>query len=142
MVSDPLLTMKTKKLNGVTYTLPAYWASYLINGDDSGMSEQDKRDCAAFLARKGLNRHHFVDSGEQWSQSHNDATAMYGDVCEFVYMPPNPIHQITDTQRLEFALQNGLFVQSVTTANFSYNPMSPMNPTRADIDRAIRTCRR
>lgn len=41
-------------LEPVTYTLPAYWASYLINGDASGISDNDRNQCDAFLAREGL----------------------------------------------------------------------------------------
>jgi hypothetical protein len=28
-----------------TYTMPAYWASYLINGDASGMTDEEIRQC-------------------------------------------------------------------------------------------------
>lgn len=127
-------------MNLKTYTLPAYWGSYLINGDDSGMSDADKRDCAAFLAREGLSAHRFVDCGEQFSQSHNDATTLAGDVCEYTYDAPAE-SEVTDTQRLEFALQNGLFVSSVETGRFTFTFIRPMNPIWDDIDRAIASSR-
>lgn len=33
----------------VEYTLPSYWASYLINGDHSGLEDQDKEKCDLFI---------------------------------------------------------------------------------------------
>lgn len=37
-----------------TWTAPSYWASYLINGDSSGMDDADVDQADAFLARVGL----------------------------------------------------------------------------------------
>lgn len=37
-----------------TYTLPAYWASYLINGDDSGISDSDRANADAWLEFRKL----------------------------------------------------------------------------------------
>lgn len=125
-------------MNLTTYILPAYWASFLINGDTSGLSDKEQKACLLFLTTHGLNAARFVSCGESYLASHNDANSLAGDVCEFTYDQP-AAPQITDTQRLEFALQNGMLVQGVTSSRFSYNPMSPMNPTRADIDRAIRS---
>lgn len=35
-------------------TAPSHWASYLINGDASGMDEADIEACDAWIAREGL----------------------------------------------------------------------------------------
>jgi hypothetical protein len=35
------------------YTAPSSWASYLINGDDSGMEPQDKEACDKWIASLG-----------------------------------------------------------------------------------------
>ena len=38
----------------LTYTLPAYWASYLINGDASGLEPGEQEQIDAWLAKEGL----------------------------------------------------------------------------------------
>ncbi len=35
-------------------TAPSVWASYLINGDESGLSVQDLERCDAWIKREGL----------------------------------------------------------------------------------------
>jgi len=35
-------------------TAPSYWASYLINGDDSGLETDEKKACDAWINRVGL----------------------------------------------------------------------------------------
>ena len=40
--------MKTK-IETVTYRLPAYWASYLINGDATGMEDAEMAAVDAFV---------------------------------------------------------------------------------------------
>ena len=68
------------------YTLPAYWASYLINGDDSGMSTKDSEDCANFLRVNGLLRAGFYDCGDSYFSRFNDSgNGLAGDVCVFTY---------------------------------------------------------
>ena len=75
------------------YKLPAYWASYLINGDasgfdiantpddpDAGTREQATID--AWLESEGFP--HFVDCGDQYFSWHNDATNLGGDVCDYI----------------------------------------------------------
>ena len=66
----------------ITYKLPAYWASYLINGDSSGLEESELQTVDSFLqANKDP---HFVDCGEQYFSHSNDATKLGGDVCDYV----------------------------------------------------------
>ncbi len=38
----------------ITHDLPAYWASYLINGDDSGINFTDKVEADHFLKFRNL----------------------------------------------------------------------------------------
>ena len=38
----------TSNLQFETYSLPDYWASALINGDDSGLHDQEKNELLAF----------------------------------------------------------------------------------------------
>ena len=40
--------MKTQ-FDTITFTAPSAWASYLINGDASGLDEQDKEDCDRWI---------------------------------------------------------------------------------------------
>lgn len=42
------------KLDILTITAPSAWATYLINGDDSGLEEDEIRACDAFIARQGV----------------------------------------------------------------------------------------
>lgn len=67
----------------VTYTLPAYWASYLINGDPSGLEdgEQAQIDRWMRVEQPGYP----VDCGEAYFAHSNDATRLGGDVAEFTF---------------------------------------------------------
>jgi hypothetical protein len=41
-------------LRSVTLTAPSNWASYLINGDASGLPVDERAACDAWLAHRGL----------------------------------------------------------------------------------------
>lgn len=72
----------------LTFTLPAYWASYLINGDASGMSREDLIACNDWLNARKLRKDYFCDvSDEAWFAWANDATSTGGDVLEYSYQP-------------------------------------------------------
>ena len=68
-------------LETMSYTLPMYWASYLINGDASGLEDGEQAVIDAFLEREG--NPHFCDCGESYFSWHNDATSLGGDVCDY-----------------------------------------------------------
>ena len=78
--------------------LPAYWASYLINGDASGISDEDRAACDAFHKARNLpapvscgdegRNPETGESGEPWFAWHNDAGTLGGDVIDFVYLLP------------------------------------------------------
>ena len=70
------------QIETITYKLPAYWASYLINGDSSGLEESELQTVDSFLQREG--EPSFVDCGEQYFSHSNDATTLGGDVCDYV----------------------------------------------------------
>ena len=38
----------------ITYTLPAHWASALINGDESGFSDEESEALEAWLNHEGV----------------------------------------------------------------------------------------
>ena len=44
----------SKPVNAHQFTAPAYWASYLINGDDSGIDYEAKKQADAFIKRIGM----------------------------------------------------------------------------------------
>ena len=75
------------------YTLPAYWASYLINGDASGFDIANTPDDPDAGTREQLEidqwlesegNPHFVDCGEQYFSWWNEATSLGGDVCDYI----------------------------------------------------------
>jgi hypothetical protein len=66
----------------VEYTLPIYWASYLINGDASGLGDGEQEEIDEWVEREG--NPEFVDVGEEtWFARYNDATNMGGDVATY-----------------------------------------------------------
>lgn len=71
-----------------TYTLPAYWASALINGDYSGTSEQDTADIDKFIEgniKPGCRFDCIGCGDEQYFKWGNDATNLGGDVLEYTF---------------------------------------------------------
>lgn len=66
----------------ITYTLPAYWASYLINGDASGLDDGEQAVIDAWLAKEGYPN--IVSCGdESYFSRYNDAGTLAGDVMEY-----------------------------------------------------------
>jgi hypothetical protein len=70
------------KIETAEFKLPAYWASYLINGDASGLQDGEQSTIDAWIKHEG--NPHFVDCGEQYFSHTNEATNLGGDVCDFV----------------------------------------------------------
>ena len=80
-------------IENIKYKLPAYWASYLINGDATGFDIANTPDDPDAGTRQQLEIDqwlesegfpHFVDCGEQYFSRTNDATNLGGDVCDYV----------------------------------------------------------
>ena len=80
----------------IRYNLPAYWASYLINGDGSGLYKADKVAADKFVENEsiihkeqGIYTHYrldFVGCSDPFFSRCNDAAADWqsaGDVCTF-----------------------------------------------------------
>lgn len=69
-----------------TYTLPAYWAPALINGDETGMEEDDIKDLEDWLER--VNPGPCVGCGpDSWYSWENDSgNRLGGDVMEFYFL--------------------------------------------------------
>ena len=68
------------------HSLPAYWASYLINGDASGLEVGEQETIDTFLAREGLPAP-VSCSDEAYFSRHNDAhTDRAGHVLEYTFL--------------------------------------------------------
>ena len=69
------------------YILPAYFASYLINGDHSGLTEQEKEKIDLFLEREKIT---ILTCGDQsffsWS---NDLDTLGSNCLEFTAIERN-----------------------------------------------------
>jgi hypothetical protein len=76
-----------KTAEKVEHILPAYWAGYLINGDDSGIEPSEKRQAGQFLKDNGLPMP-VSCSSEQFFQWGNDATPLGGDCLIYTFLTP------------------------------------------------------
>ncbi len=67
-----------------TYSLPAYWASYLINGDASGLDRFEIKEIDCWC--RGNNVGNCLDCSDEagfaWG---NDGTDQGGDVLDFTF---------------------------------------------------------
>lgn len=77
----------------VTFTLYTYWASYLFNGDGSGLEEQDLEDADSFVAMMvreyGSCIPADMEEESHFSRPDYPHNALLGDVAEytFIYNP-------------------------------------------------------
>lgn len=76
------------KLETYAATLPSHWASALINGDRSGMSDEDEKELDRVLE---LNPQWNMpvdceDVGFCWRHDASDFGVLAGDCCEFTYL--------------------------------------------------------
>ncbi len=77
--------MKKSKLKAITYTLPAYLASYLINNDASGITSEDQYYADKFLADRNLPMP--STCGESYFSGRNDiGDKLAGDVCDYTFL--------------------------------------------------------
>ena len=80
--------MKHGHIVKYTYTAPAYWASYLINGDASGMDDDEAAQCDAWIDSLGYGAP--VDCSDEGEFAHsNDATDLGGAVCTYTFLAPH-----------------------------------------------------
>lgn len=70
-----------------TYTLPVYWADYLINRETKNTFEQEIIECNQFLEKQGLEAIDCVGCSEEslfsWG---NDANRYGGDCLEYTFI--------------------------------------------------------
>ena len=73
-------------MKSATYTLPLYWASYLINLDATGLEAGEQEVIDRFLARESLD-FPVTCSQEAYFSRHNDArTGLAGDVLDYTFL--------------------------------------------------------
>ena len=82
MTPTPDTTSHRLTFQVLTFILPMYWASYLINGDASGLMDGEQELIDAWTETEGSPW--FVDVGASYFAHRNDATNLGGDVCEYV----------------------------------------------------------
>ena len=76
-----------RKFENRQYLLPSSWASYLINADASGLSDEEVSDCDFFCSTNGVSGG-AVDCGESFFHYCNDFNKIGGNVCQFTFLIP------------------------------------------------------
>jgi hypothetical protein len=66
------------QLQTIERTLPAIWASYLINGDASNLETEEQRQADKYLKAEGLRSPVGIDSEAEGFRHTNDASWMGG----------------------------------------------------------------
>lgn len=72
-----------------TYTLPSYWASALVNGDDTGLSDEEVAEvesCADWLCSQLGHAECVGISEEEWFATSNDWDSTAGNVVEYTFL--------------------------------------------------------
>ena len=76
-------------MNIETYTLPAYWASYLINNDASGTNDFDVSDCDEFIDSilEKNTRASCIGCGEEsyFLKTNDSRNGLWGDVLDYTF---------------------------------------------------------
>jgi len=80
----------------VVYSLPAIWASYLINGDSSGLRPEEKQQADDFLARRNLPMPVSCSEESQWKWHHDASPETWvdgagGEVLDFTFLLPQQV---------------------------------------------------
>lgn len=74
---------------GDTFTVTGYshWASHLINGDPSGLSDEDFAELQAWLAFNDVHDHDCLNCSEEsyFGTPDGPATLLQGDVVDYTF---------------------------------------------------------
>jgi hypothetical protein len=76
------------KFDTTVYSLPAYWASYLINGDASGLEAGEEEQIDAFLKREHLPAPVSCSDEPRFSRYNDAGTGLGGDVLDYTFLEP------------------------------------------------------
>lgn len=72
----------------ISLRLPAHWASYLINGDHSGLSTKEKQEIDSFIGDYETMHNMTIaclECEESYFAHRNDANNIGGEVSEFLF---------------------------------------------------------
>ena len=72
-------------LKPITYILPAHWASYLINGDNSSLGDWEQNQVDNFLKNNALPDAVSCSDAAYFSK-YNDAKTLACDVLEYTFL--------------------------------------------------------
>jgi hypothetical protein len=71
-------------MNTTEYLLPSHWASYLINGDASGLEDEEIKEIDSWYESEGVRSCVGVEEdGFHWG---NDASSLGGDCSVYTFM--------------------------------------------------------
>lgn len=76
---------ETDMIETIELELPVYWASYLINGDSSGLEDGEQEQIDAFLAYEVPDYQCVAVSDDSWFAHSNDANDIGGDVATYTF---------------------------------------------------------
>jgi hypothetical protein len=68
------------------YELPAYWASAIFNGDESGLRDGEAKQIVDWMTKEDLLDWTPSEVGESYFSHSNDATNLGGDVSEYTFV--------------------------------------------------------
>jgi hypothetical protein len=69
------------------FTLPSHWACAIINGDYSGLSDEEEKEIDAFLKREGIESWTPADVSENhWFTHHPDNGGLACDVSRYTFV--------------------------------------------------------
>jgi hypothetical protein len=94
------------KMQTETYSLPSYWASYLINGDSSDMEDDEQKACDMFLASLPYGWYCVDVSEESDFRRSNDAGTLPGDCADYTFIRESPPRKGTLERLLFDMLEN------------------------------------
>jgi len=70
----------------IRFELYSHWASYLVNGDASGLNDDEQAECDAFLKRENLQAWTCADVSERTCFGCPDCGGLRGDVALFTFV--------------------------------------------------------
>lgn len=81
-----IATPKEPTVKKTVLTLPSHWASYLVNGDASGLSDGERKQCEKTVARHGRTVGQCASCGDEYFARDSDADLGAGMVCPFFFL--------------------------------------------------------
>lgn len=77
------------KYNVLEIVAPSHWASYLINGDDSGLEPDEKAACDAWIKREGVGLPvDCRDAGFRWRHDAYNEMPLGADCQTYSFLVP------------------------------------------------------